>query len=180
MRQSTRYSLTPLAQSGRRYAVDGQRAMIALERETTLSDPIICPLWEPKDKRFLSRRYHAWDRRCGLCGRTVVVSEAVKQLLDSSPGIALICEHRALLRAPESEPEAFHEPDSNAIEDVNPCPTCAILKEQQEEAAKQLARCDGLPDSHATETARRKWAHSLRARSAHQFKAHTSDRRGRV
>jgi hypothetical protein len=117
-----------------------------------MNDPIICPLWEPNDKQFRSRHYHAWDRCCDFCGRTVVVSDAVKQQLDSSAKTLLICDHCALIRAPESEIEALHEP-SSAIEDGEACATCAALREQEESAAKELARCEGLPDGSAAKNA---------------------------
>jgi hypothetical protein len=74
-------------------------------------------------------------------------------------------------RASESEPNAF--------EDLEPCITCATLKEQEESAAMELARCKDLPDRVAAKAASRKWAHLFQARWDHQFKAHNRESRGR-
>lgn len=109
-----------------------------------------------------------------------MVSEAVKRQLDSESKTVILCEQCSLLRSRESEIEAPREPESNAMEDVEPCPTCATLKEQEESAAKEFARCQGLPDRVTTEIARKKWAHLFNARWAHQFKKHSSVKRGRV
>ncbi len=52
--------------------------MILLEREMTLSDPIICPLWGAKKiRRFLSRRYQA--------AGTVAVDRVAGQLSLAKP-----------------------------------------------------------------------------------------------
>lgn len=134
-----------------------------------MSEPIICPLWEPNDKRFRSRHYHAWDRRCGLCDRAVVVSDAVKRQLESDAGASIICEQCDLIRTPESETTPPNESWSGIADAVETCPTCATLKEQEEAAAKELARCEGLPDVTVAMNARKKWESLSHARWAHRF-----------
>ena len=65
----------------------------------SMIEPIVCPLWVTNDRRFRSRRYHAWDRPCCSCGRKVVVSDAVKRQLDFSSGALLLCEQCAVISA---------------------------------------------------------------------------------
>jgi hypothetical protein len=137
-------------------------------------EPIICPLWVSNDDRFRSRHYHAWDRPCGLCGRKVVVSDAIKRRLQSNSGAVVVCEQCALARF--SEIEAFYRPGTETVDPPEACSICASLKEQEECAALELARVMGLPDSADVQ---RKWEHLFNARWAHQFKAHNWEARGR-
>jgi hypothetical protein len=155
-------------------------AMITCGSRRSMTEPIICPLWEANDKRFRSRQYHAWDRRCCLCGRTVIVTDAVKLQLDSNSQTVILCEQCALIRERESKTEATDEPQSNATEDVGPCATCEVMKEKADSAARELARCADLPDGLVAEAARRKSEHLSSAWRKHRFKAHNSDLRGRV
>ena len=137
-------------------------------------EPIICPLWVSNDYRFRSRRYKAWDRPCGLCGRKVVVGDAAKRQLESNSQTVIVCEHCALARF--SEIEALYRPEWKAIDPEETCPTCASLKEQEEAAGMELARVRGLPDSADIQ---RKWGHLFHARWEHRFKAHNREARGR-
>lgn len=50
---------------------------LRLRPGSTMAEPIICPLWVNKDGAFRSRSYHAWDRPCRLCGRKVVLRDAI-------------------------------------------------------------------------------------------------------
>ena len=135
------------------------------------AEPIICPLWVNGDERFRSRHYHAWDRPCGICGRKVVVSSAVKRQIESENGNVVVCEQCALARVEIFDdlrrPETGTEPA---------CPTCDSLKAQEESAAAELARVRGL--SGSVEASRR-WAHIFTARWQHRFKAHNDEPRGR-
>jgi hypothetical protein len=140
-------------------------------------EPIICPLWVTNDKRFRSRHYHAWDRPCRLCGRKVVVSDAVKKQLDS--GAVILCEQCAMIPARQPEIEALDESKADTVENEGHCATCAALKEQEESAAMELARCKDLPDALGAKTAQRRWAHLSHARWDHRFKAHNDEPRGR-
>jgi hypothetical protein len=130
-------------------------------------ETIVCPLWVSADKRFRSRHYHAWDRPCASCGRKVVVSDAVKQRLDSNTAIVILCEQCDAMDV-SCEPAATQERE--------PCAVCAALKEQEESAAIEFARCK---DTAAEEAAYMKWAHLSRARWNHLSKAHKDDARGR-
>src|SRR5947208_2346769 len=116
-------------------------------------EPIICPLWVSSADRFVSRRYHAWDRPCRLCGRKVVVSDSIKRQLESNNECVLVCEQCALVRS--SEIEALLLPEPKADLD-GACPTCASLKKQEETAAMELAQIRGLPGSADVQ---RKWEH---------------------
>ena len=109
-----------------------------------------------------------------MCGRKVVVSDAVKREIDASPTTALVCEQCELLDSGISVAE------SQADSAVNPeetCGTCARLKEQVEAAALEAARLSNLKDASAHD-AHRKWAHLAEARVQHRRKAHGSERRG--
>lgn len=134
-------------------------------------EPIICPLWVNGDERFHSRRYHAWDRPCGICGRKVVVSSSVKRQLDSEAGSVIVCEQCALARS-----EVLDALRNAEFEILPACPTCDALKAQEESAAAELARIGGLSGS---EEAQRRWAHIFTARWQHKFKAHNDEARGR-
>jgi hypothetical protein len=70
-------------------------------RDRQMTESIICPLWDNNDRRFQTRRYHAWDCRCSSCGRKVVISEAVKRKLDAGNKVPVICEQCALTFASE-------------------------------------------------------------------------------
>jgi hypothetical protein len=132
-----------------------------------MTETIVCPLWVSTDKRFRSRRYHAWDRPCASCGRKVVVSDAVKLRLDADRAIVILCEQCDVAEvacAPATPEEG------------EPCATCAALKEQEESAAIEFARSKGTVSEEA---ACRKWAHVSRARWSHRSKAHKNDPRGR-
>lgn len=135
------------------------------------AQPIICPLWVDNEDRFRSRHYHAWDRSCGICGRKIVVSSAVKRQIESEAGSVIVCEQCALAR---SEALAVLATSESSTEPA--CPACATLKAQEEAAAAQLARVTGLSGS---EEARREWAHVFTARWRHKFKAHNQEARGR-
>jgi hypothetical protein len=137
-------------------------------------EPIICPLWVSNDDQFRSRHYHAWDRPCRLCGRKVVVSDAIKRQLESSSGTFIVCEQCALGRF--SEIEALHLPELKAVDPEENCPTCTSLKQQEEVVAMELDRVRGLPDSADI---LRKSQHLFRARWKHRFKAHNQDARGK-
>jgi hypothetical protein len=142
-------------------------------------ETIICPLWVSNDKRFRSRHYNAWDRPCRSCGRKVIVSDAVKVQLDSNRAAVILCEQCAVIETRTSEIETPGESEPNAIGEAEPCATCATLKEQEESAAMELARCKDLPDRVRAETASKKWSHLFHARWDHHFKAHNSESRGR-
>ena len=135
-----------------------------------MTETIVCPLWVSTDKRFRSRRYHAWDRPCGSCGTKVVVSDAVKLRLDSNKAIVILCEQCDVMDV-SCEPAPTQERET--------CASCAALKEQEESAAMEWARCKDLPDTVAAETAYKKWAHLYRARWSHLSKAHKDEPRGR-
>ena len=125
------------------------------------------------DERFRSRHYHAWDRACRLCGRKVVVSDAIKRQLDSSSEAVLVCEQCALVRSLEIE--ALLPPGPKADLDKE-CSICSSFKEQEEEVKMELARVRDLPESAAIQ---RKWEHLANARWGHRFKAHSREARGK-
>ena len=79
-----------------------------------------------------------------MCGRKVVVSAAAKKQLDSKSGAVILCEQCAGIQAQEWEIEALRESKPDVIEDVEHCTTCAALKEQEQSAAMELARCKNL------------------------------------
>jgi len=145
-----------------------------------VSEVIICPLWEPNNKRFRRRRYHAWDRRCTNCDRTVAVSDAAKRRLDAEANTQILCEHCALVLVPDVEMAPASEPERNAVKNEEACPTCSVFKAETEAAAKERARLEGMPDRVAAAAAKKKWEHLFRAQWAHKFKAHNADRRGKV
>lgn len=135
------------------------------------AEPIVCPLWVNGDERFRSRHYHAWDRPCGICGRKVVVSSAVQRQLESEAGSVIVCEQCGLARTEVLDALRRSKPETEP-----PCPTCEILKTQEESAAAELARVRGLSGS---DEAQRRWAHIFTARWQHRFKAHNDEPRGR-
>lgn len=139
-----------------------------------MAEPIICPLWVSGDDRFRRRHYHAWDRPCGLCGRKVVVSDAIERQLRSNSGTVIVCEQCAVARF--SEIEALQRPETVALDPEEACSTCASLKQQEEAAAMELAQVRGLPDSADVQ---RNWEHLSRARWEHRVKAHNLEARGR-
>jgi hypothetical protein len=98
-----------------------------------MAEPIVCPLWNSEDDRFCRRRYHAWDRPCALCGRKVVVSDAVKRCIESGSGTVVVCDQCALARF--AEVEGLHGPEPDGAKAAEMCPACAALKEQEEAAA---------------------------------------------
>lgn len=136
-------------------------------------EPMICPLWVSNEGR-LARRYRAWDRACRICGRKVVVSDAMKRQLESSSETVLVCEQCALVRSSEIEALLPVEPKADLAE---MCPICASLKEQYETVSTELALAQDLPDSEAI---RRKWEHLLNARIGHRFKGHNENARGKA
>jgi hypothetical protein len=109
-----------------------------------------------------------------VCGRKVVVSDAIKRHLESNSRTSIVCEQCALARL--SETEALDRPMSEGVDPEEACSTCASLKEQEEAAAMELARVRGLPNS---EDIYQKWAHLSRSRWDHRFKAHNNEPRGR-
>src|ERR1700690_1185718 len=135
------------------------------------AEPIICPPWVNSGERFRSRHYQPWDRPCGICGRKVVVSSAVKRQLESEAGSVIVCEQCALARAEVLA--ALRRPE---YETEPACPTCDSLRAQEESAAAELARVRGLSGS---EEAYRRWAHIFTARWQHKFKGHHDEPRGR-
>ena len=141
-------------------------------------EPIICPLWVSNDKRFTSRHYHAWDRPCHLCGRRVVVSDAVKDQLDFIVGSFVVCEQCALVHAMDRATLESSEPESSEAERET-CDVCETLRQQEEEASMELARCNAMTDKLGADEARRKWGHLFNARWKHKYKAHRQGRRGR-
>jgi hypothetical protein len=138
-------------------------------------DTIVCPLWTSNERRFHSRQYHAWDRACSVCGRKVVVSDAVKREIDASPTTALVCEQCGMMDTAMSLPESLTE---YAVDPEEPCATCARLKDSVEAAALEGSRLSNLRDEQANE-AHRKWAHLAEARVQHRRKAHGGERRGK-
>jgi hypothetical protein len=108
----------------------------------------------------------------------VIVSDAVKQRLDSDPEALILCEQCAVVHGGTPELE---EPvcKAEAISDAENCQTCSDLKLQEEAAVLELARCKDLPDTSAAKQAYTKWAHVFHARWDHHFKAHNNEPRGR-
>jgi hypothetical protein len=137
------------------------------------AEPIICPLWVSSDKHFRARHYRAWDRPCHLCGRKVVVSDALKRELESGDNAVLVCEQCALVSSEELHALPPPEP---ATESEEACPVCVSLQAQEEAAAMQLAQSAGLPESAGLQ---QKWEHLSRARWTHKTKAHAQDARGK-
>lgn len=144
-----------------------------------MTETIICPLWDQSDKRFRSRHYHAWDRCCDLCGRKVVISEVTKRQIETSIMTTVLCEQCALVQWQQATLEVPTEYECGLVDaeepthvDADSCATCEELKIQEEEAALESARCQGLPDRDAAEKAHKRWAHLSRARWGHRFKAH--------
>lgn len=143
------------------------------------SEPIVCPLWVSNDRRFRSRRYHAWDRSCSLCGRKVIVSDAINQRIQSGNEIVVVCEDCAVFELPGLvEPDPGSTDKSNAWQSKDPCPTCATLKEQEQAAAKEWAQVANFRDA-TSEAIYRKWTHLATARARHRAKAHANEPRGR-
>jgi hypothetical protein len=139
------------------------------------NDKIICPLWTSDERRFRSRHYHAWDRACSVCGRKVVVSDAVKREIDADPTTALVCDQCALIETAMVSAESL---TGSVLHPDEACATCARLKEQEEVAAREKWRLFNLKDEQANE-AHRKWAHFAEARVKHRQKAHGNERRGK-
>jgi hypothetical protein len=110
-----------------------------------------------------------------VCGRKVVVSDAVEGEIDASPTTVLVCEQCALLDTAISLSESLTDPP---VDREETCATCARLKEQVEAAAVEKSRLSNLRDEQANE-AYRKWAHLADARVQHRRKAHGSERRGK-
>src|SRR5260221_4598836 len=142
-------------------------------------ETITCPLWDENDRRFRSRHYHTWSQRCGACGRKVVVSDAVKQKIDTDSEIVVLCEQCVLVQsqAPTLGVQGeLQEPTPTVTEgrasESDYCATCVALKREVEIAAVEKGRCDGLPDRKAADRAHKKWAHLFRAQLAHLAKAH--------
>ena len=77
-------------QGRKSYPTPRQRTLQAVAEFATIgqwlakTEPIrsYAPLWT-NERRFRSRRYHAWDRACSVCGTKVVVSEALKREIDA-------------------------------------------------------------------------------------------------
>jgi len=103
----------------------------------------------------------------------VVVSAAVKDLLESDPLAVIICEQCAMTPGElvEVQPEPLF--DDGAL-----CPICERLREQEEAASIDKARCNALIDKAGADEANRKWAHLFHARWEHRRKAHGRERRG--
>ena len=139
-------------------------------------EPIICPLWESRDRRFRSRHYHSWDRPCSLCSRKVVVSTAVMRQIASDITALIVCEQCAYVEMPVPNVSADH--DRKLSGQVAVCETCTMLKEQEQAAAKEWSRFANFQDEQA-KAAYRKWAHLSAARAQHRKKAHADDPRGR-
>jgi hypothetical protein len=59
----------------------------------------------------------------------------------------IACEQCAVIQAREPEIEGLSASGWNAIDDAESCATCATLKEQEESAALEWARCKDLPDA---------------------------------
>ena len=108
-----------------------------------MTESIICPLWDNNDRRFQTRRYHAWDSRCGSCGRKVVISEAVKRSIDTGETAPIICEQCALTFPNESKPQIPRWQVRKG------CELCSALEKQLEQARlemytlRELARSEG-------------------------------------
>ena len=133
---------------------------------------IVCPLWTSNERRFQARHYVAWDRACSLCGRKVIVSDAIKRESDADPAIALVCDQCDLMDAPiELAVQSGPSPDEA-------CATCAVLKQQEEAAAREAWRPHNLKDEQAN-AARRKLAHLAGARVRHLRKTHGHEQRGK-
>lgn len=116
---------------------------------------IVCPLWDESDRRFRARHYHAWDTRCGSCGRRVAVSEAVKRSIDADRAVPVICEQCDLLKP--------DEPALPVPRWVGPqgCELCEKLAKQVDEARLGWCALENSPDRKAAAKARRKWSHLL-------------------
>ena len=140
------------------------------------NDAIVCPLWVSNDRRFRSRHYVAWDRACSICGRKVIVTDAVKRDLDANPVRAISCEDCNLMGKEPDPAELLttSEPDGHQA-----CATCAMLKEREEVAAREAGRLLNIRDSQAN-AARRRWAHLAKARAQHRLKSHMNEQRGKL
>jgi hypothetical protein len=139
------------------------------------NDTIVCPLWISNERRFRSRHYFTWDRACSVCGRKVVVSDAIKREIDADPATALVCEQCALTDAAMGPAEPALESGPQLNEE---CSTCVALNQQEEAAAREAWRLHNLRDEQAN-AARRKWAHLAEARVRHRRKAHGNEKRGK-
>lgn len=155
-----------------RRGVRNHRSMAGGEK----NDTIVCPLWTSDERRFRSRHYHAWDRACCVCGRKVVVSDAVKREIDAAPTTALVCDQCALMETARVSPES---PTQSVLQPEEACAICTRLKEQEEAAAREEWGLHNLKDEQANE-AHRKWAHLAEARVRHRRKAHGDERRGKL
>jgi len=120
-----------------------------------LYDYIVCPLWNDGKRRFHARRYHAWDTRCGSCGRLVAVSEAVKRRIDLDRTVPVVCEQCDLLKP--------DEPALQVLRWVRPegCEFCEKLAKQLEEARLEWYALESSLDRKAAAKASRKYQHLL-------------------
>ena len=116
----------------------------------------VCPL--RLDKRTLDRAGHfqKWDRPCALCGRTALLSKAIRW----DAAAVVVCEECALDPDFESRIDAPEAPVEKTA-----CPTCLDLKRQKDEAALAVAR-DDSPENRRTSE------HISQTFHAHRIKAH--------
>lgn len=118
-----------------------------------MTKSIICPLWDNTDHRFKSRAYHAWDHKCGSCGRKVVISEAVKHTIDDGEAVPIICEQCALMLPREPSLQVPRWQGRKG------CELCSRLQNQLDQARLQMYALQNSKDRKAKEEATRKWVH---------------------
>src|SRR5437868_1247951 len=113
-----------------------------------MTETITCPLWDESDRRFRSRRYHTWSRPCSACGRKVVVNDALKRKIDADRQISVLCEQCVLVQSQAPTLRALNEPQEPTLKGraSDHCEICDALRREEEIAAVEKARCDGLPD----------------------------------
>lgn len=131
-----------------------------------MPEAIVCPLWDDNDRRFRSRRYHAWDHRCGSCGRKVAVSEAVKRRIDLQGDAPVVCEECAQTSTSDvgvTVPRWAQAPEDEA------CELCRFLKGQMDEA--RLAS-SAVENSSGREAAGRRLEHLHNELLHHRKAAH--------
>lgn len=116
----------------------------------------VCPL--RPDKQTLDRAGHfeKWDRLCALCGRTALVSKAIRW----DAKAVVVCQECALDPEFESRIEAPEVAAEKAA-----CPICLEFKQQEAAAALAIARDDSVEN-------RRKSEHIGHGFRQHRLKRH--------
>jgi hypothetical protein len=129
-----------------------------------MPESTICPVWDNTNRRFNSRRYQAWDHKCGSCGRKVVVSEAVKRRIDGGETVPIICEQCGL--TPPYEPFTT----TPRWQSRKGCMLCVTLQKQLNQAQLEMYAHVNSKDRKAEQKARRKWVHLADALAHHDHR----------